>query len=128
MSGLWNYLDRRAVALSDGVVTAATLLLAGLLAIWLDGCAEIGQLSADDAKAATTIAAAVGDTAAAACWPILETTGNAISAAGNSPGVLVAIEEKRAIRIALQNSECQPVWAGVLAQLLKATPAGPFVP
>ena len=43
-------------------------------------------------------------------------------------GLLTTLEEKRAVQMALQNAACQPVWAGVLAELLKATPAAPFVP
>lgn len=128
MAKLWNYVDARAIVLSDGVAAAATLMFVSLLAMWLGGCAEIGQVSANDAKGATTLATAVGDTAGAACWPALETTGAAIAAAGDKPGLLTAIEEKRAVQIALQNTMCGPIWAGVLAELLKATPAAPFVP
>jgi hypothetical protein len=128
MSRLWSLVDRRAVIVSDGIATVATLVLVGLLAMWLEGCAEVGQFSADDAQNAASIAAAVGDSAGSACWPVLEATGNAISAARDKPGILVAIEEKRAVQMALQNAICQSVWAGVLAELLKATPVAPFVP
>ncbi len=128
MSRLWNLVDRRPMILVDGVATIATLVLASLLAIWLVGCARVGQLSADDAGRAAAIATAVGDSSGAACWPILQTTGSAISAAGDNPGIFVAIEQKRALQMVLQNETCQPVWAGVLAELLKATPAAPFVP
>jgi hypothetical protein len=128
MSKLWNLIDDRAVALGDMAATLGALLLAVTLASWLGGCAQIGQFTADDAQSATTVATAVGDTAGAACWPVLAKTGQAIAAAGNSAGLLTAIEEKRAVRIALQDAACQPVWAGVLAELLKATPAAAFVP
>jgi hypothetical protein len=128
MSRLWNLVDRRAVFVSDGVVTTATLVLVGLLAMWLGGCAEVGEFSADDAQKAASIATAVGDLAGVGCWPVLEATGNAITAAGDKPGLLVGIEKKRAVQMALQNASCQPVWAGVLAELLKAGPAAPFVP
>jgi len=128
MSKLWNLIDDRAVALGDMAATLGALLLAVTLASWLGGCAQIGQFTADDAQSATTVATAVGDSAGAACWPVLAKTGQAIAAAGNSAGLLTAIEEKRAVRIALQDAACQPVWAGVLAELLKATPAAAFVP
>lgn len=128
MSKLWNYVDAQATGLGDLVAMAAALGLVALFVMGLGGCAEIGRYSADDAARAATIAAAVGDTAGAGCWPVLEATGNATSAAGDEPGILTAIEEKRALAIALQNPVCEPVWASVLAQLLKATPAAPFVP
>lgn len=128
MSKLWNLIDDRAVALGDMAATLGALLLAVTLASWLGGCAQIGQFTANDAQSATTVATAVGDSAGAACWPVLAKTGQAIAAAGNSAGLLTAIEEKRAVRIALQDTACQPVWAGVLAELLKATPAAAFVP
>jgi hypothetical protein len=128
MSRLWNLVDYRGVFISDCVVTTATLGFVSLFVIWFGGCAEVGQFSADDAQKAASIATAVGDSVAVRCWPILETTGNAVSAAGNNPGILVGIEEKRAVQTALRNTLCQPVWAGVLAELLKATPAAPFVP
>lgn len=128
MSRLWNYVDGCRIALGDGIVTVGAVSLAIVLALWLGGCAQLGQFTANDAQNATAIATAVGDSAGAACWPVLATTGNAIAAAGNSAGLLTAIEEKRAVEIALQDATCQPVWSGVLAQLLKATPAAPFVP
>lgn len=128
MSRLCNFIDRRSVIIGDGIVTTGILALAGLLSMWLGGCAEVGQLSAGDAQKAASIATAVGDSAGAACWPVLQAAGNAISTAGDKPGILVAIEEKRAVQMALQNANCQPVWGGVLAELLKATPAAPFVP
>lgn len=128
MSRLWSFIDKRAIIVNDGIVAIVTLILASFLAVWLGGCAQIGQFGADDAQSATTLAAAVGDSAGAACWPVLEATGNAISAAGDKLGILVAIEAKRAVQLALQNTTCQPVWVGVLAELLKATPVAPFVP
>jgi hypothetical protein len=128
MSKLWNYVDRCALGLGDGIATAGAVSLAIMLGLWLGGCAQVGQFAAGDAQNAAAIATAVGDTAGAACWPALATTGNAIAAGGNSAGVLTGIEEKRAVQMALQNAACQPVWAGVLAELLKATPAAPFVP
>lgn len=128
MSRIWNVVDSCAIIAGDGLVTAATLTLAGLLMIWISGCAEVGQYTAGDAQNAAAVATAVGDSAGAACWPVLATTGTAISAAGDNPGILVGIEEKRAVQMALQNASCQPVWAGVLAELLKATPAAPLLP
>ena len=128
MSKLWNYVDCCKIGLGDGIVTAAAMSLAIMLALWLGGCSQVGQFTAGDAQDATAIATAVGDNAGAACWPVLATTGNAIAAAGNSAGLLTAIEEKRAVEMALQDATCQPVWAGALAELLKATPAAPFVP
>jgi hypothetical protein len=128
MSKLWNYVDCRAINLADGIVTSAAVAMAMMLALWLGGCAQVGQFAADDAQNAAAIATAVGDSCGAACWPVLATAGNAIAATGNSPGVLTAIEEKRALQMAVQSATCQPVWAGVLAELLKATPAAPFVP
>ncbi len=112
----------------DGAIIAGAFVLGSMLVLWLGGCAQLGQVAAQDATNATAIASAVGDTAGAQCWPALATTGGAISAAGNSAGVFTAIEEKRAVRLALQNPACQPIWAGVLAELLKLTPAAPFVP
>jgi len=128
MFRFWNFVDRRNVSLCDGVASMSVLIMASVLALWLTGCAQVGQFSAEDAGNAAAIATAAGDPAGAACWPILEATGNAISSVGDKPGILVAIEEKRAVQMALQNTQCQPVWAGVLAELLKATPAAPFVP
>ncbi|MGH7044924.1 MAG: hypothetical protein ACREE2_00870 [Stellaceae bacterium] len=128
MSKLWNLIDTHSVALGDTAATLGTLLLAATVALWLGGCAQVGQFTANDARSATAVATAVGDSAGAACWPVLATTGEAIAAAGNSAGLLTAIEEKRAVRMALQDAACQPVWAGVLAELLKATPAAAFVP
>lgn len=128
MSKLWDYVDACAIGLGDGIVTAGVVSVAVMLALWLGGCAQVGQFAAGDAENATAIATAVGDSAGAACWPVLATTGNALAAAGNSAGLLTGIEEKRAVQMALQNVACQPVWASVLAELLKATPAAPFVP
>lgn len=128
MQQLWTRIDGRAVALSDGVATTLALLLTSALLLWLGGCAQIGRVGADDARKATAVATAVGDAAGVACWPMIETTGNAIAAAGDKPGILLAIEEQRAVQMALQRAECQPVWAGVLAELLKATPVAPFIP
>ncbi len=128
MSKLWNYVDGCAISLADGVVTSSAVALAVMLALWLGGCAQVGQFATGDAQNAAAIATAVGDSAGAACWPVLATAGNAIVTIGNSSGVLTAIEEKRALQIAVQNAACQPVWAGVLGELLKATPAAPFVP
>jgi len=127
MSRLWYLLDRRTVIFGDSIASAA-LLLAGLLMVWLSGCAEVAQFSADDAEKAAAIATFIGDSDGAACWAVLEATGNAISGVGNQPGIVVAIEEKRAVQMALQNAACQPVWVEVLSQLLKATPAAPFIP
>jgi hypothetical protein len=128
MLKLWNYVDDSAISLADGIVTSGAVALALMLALWLGGCAQVGQFATGDAQNAAAIATAVGDSAGEACWPVLATAGNAIAATGNSPGVLTAIEEKRALQMAVQNATCQPVWAGVLAELLKATPAAPFVP
>jgi hypothetical protein len=128
MSKLWNYVDGCAISLADGIVTSGAIALAMMLALWLGGCAQVGQFAAGDAQNAAAIATAVGDSAGEACWPLLATTGNAVAASGNSVGLLSTIEEKRAVQMALQNAACQPVWAGVLAELLKATPAAPFVP
>ena len=128
MSKLWNYIDGCAINLADGIVTSGAVALAMMLALWLGGCTQVGQFAASDAENAAAIATAVGDSAGATCWPVLATAGNAIAATGNSPGVLTTIEEKRALEMAVQTPTCQPVWAGVLAELLKATPAAPFVP
>jgi hypothetical protein len=128
MSKLWNYVDGSANRLGDGIAAAGAVSLAIILALWLGGCAQIGQFAATDAQSATVLAAAVGDSAGAACWPVLAKTGNAIAATGNSAGVLTAVEEKRAVQMTLQDAACQSVWAGVLAELLKATPAAPLVP
>jgi hypothetical protein len=128
MSRVWNYIDECGVALGDAIVSLGTLAAAIVLALWLGGCAEIGQFTAGDAQNAAAIATAVGDSAGASCWPVLATTGNAIAANSNSAGLLTAIEEKRAMQMALQNTACQPVWTDALAELLKATPAAPFVP
>ena len=128
MAKLWNHVDGWASGLRDGIVAVASVALAVVLTLWLGGCARVGQLAADDANNATAIAAAVGDSVGEACWPLLATTGDAIAASGNSVGVLTALEQKRAVQMALQNSACQPIWAGVLAELLKATPAAPFIP
>ena len=94
----------------------------------LGGCAQLGQITAQDAETAGKVAAAVGDTAGEQCWPVLATTGNAIAATGNSTGILTLIEEKRAFKAALETPTCQPVWAGVLAEVLKLTPVAPLVP
>jgi hypothetical protein len=128
MSKLWNLIDDKSIGLGDGIVTAGVVSLAVVFALWLGGCAQVGRLAAADAQNAASIATAVGDGAGAAYWPVLAATGNAISASGNSAGVLTAIEEKRAVQLALRDTACQPVWVGVLAELLKATPAAPFVP
>jgi hypothetical protein len=128
MSRLWNYVDGCTVGVGDGIVATGAASLAIILTLWLSGCAQIGKISADDAQNASNVATAIGDSAGAACWPVLAVTGNAIAMAGNKPGVLTGIEEQRAIQMALQNVACQPVWAGVLGELLKATPAAPFLP
>jgi hypothetical protein len=128
MSKLWNYVDGCKIGLADGIATSGAVALAFMLTLWLGGCAQVGQFAAGDAQNAAAIATAVGDSAGAACWPVLATAGNAIATTGNSSGVLTAIEEKRALQMAVQDAACQPVWAGVLAELLKATPAAPFVP
>ncbi len=128
MSKLWNYIDGSANRAGDGIMAAGAVSLTIILALWLGGCAQVGQFAAADAQSATALATAVGDSAGAACWPVLATTGNAIAATGNSAGVLTAVEEKRAVQMTLQDAACQSIWAGVLAELLKATPAAPLVP
>jgi hypothetical protein len=128
MSKLWNYIDGSANRAGDGIMAAGAVSLAIILALWLGGCAQVGQFAAADAQSATALATAVGDSAGAACWPVLATTGNAIAATGNSAGVLTAVEEKRAVQMTLQDAACQSIWVGVLAELLKATPAAPLVP
>ncbi|HEV2100492.1 MAG TPA: hypothetical protein VGR45_16425 [Stellaceae bacterium] len=128
MSKLWNYVDRCTVGIADGIAATGAASLGIILALWLTGCAQIGKISAADAQNASNVATAVGDSAGAACWQALAATGNAIAMAGNKPAVLTGIEEQRAIQIALQNATCQPVWAGLLGEFLKATPAAPFLP
>lgn len=128
MSKLWNYIECNPNWLDAGMVAAGGALPVVILALWLGGCAQVGQFAAADAQSATALATAIGDSAGAACWPVLATTGNAIAATGNSAGVLTAVEEKRAVQMTLQDAACQSVWAGVLAELLKATPAAPLVP
>ncbi len=128
MTGLWKLVGRRTVLVGDGIVSIATMILAALLVMWVGGCAELGQFSVDDAEKAASIATVVRDSAAKVCWPVLAATGKAIAAAGDRPGILAGIEEKRAVQMALEDTSCQPIWAGVLAELLKATPAAPFVP
>ena len=98
------------------------------LPVMLGGCAEIGRLSAQDANRAASIAAAVGDSAGVACWPVIQATANAVAGSGDHPGILVTIEESRAAKMALANPVCQPIWAGVLADLLKITPPLSLVP
>lgn len=128
MSKLLDYVDGSATNMGDGIVATGTMALAIVLVIWLGGCAQIGRFAANDAEQATDIAAAVGDNAGKACWPLLATVGNAIAASGSTVGPFTAIEQKRALQVALQDQACQPVWAGVLGELLKATPAAPFLP
>ncbi len=128
MSRFFNYIDGCAVAASDCVATIVALILVSLLAIWLGACAEVGRFSADDAQRAAAIATVVGDPVDATCWPVLETTGEAISAEGGKPGIFTGIEEKRAVQKALENTICQPIWADAMAGLLKASPAAPFIP
>ena len=128
MSKLWNYVDGCGISVADRIVTFGAVALAMMLALWFGGCTQVGQFAAGDAQNAAAIATAVGDSAGEACWPVLATTGNAFVASGNSVGLLTTLEEKRAVQMALQNAACQPVWAGALAELLKATPAAPFVP
>jgi hypothetical protein len=100
-------------------------VLAGLSAT-LCGCAEIGHFSAGDADRAASIAASVGDAAGAACWPVIASTATAVAASGDHPGILAAIEEDRAAKMALANPACAPIWADVFADLLKiASPALP---
>jgi hypothetical protein len=113
---------------ADDIVIAGGFALGSALVLWLGGCAQVGQVAAQDATNAKTIAAAVGDSAGEQCWPVLAKTAGAVAAAGNSPGLFTAIEEKRAARLAFQDPACQPIWAGVLAELLKFTPAAPLVP
>jgi hypothetical protein len=97
-----------------------------VLSATLCGCAEVGRFSADDAERAASIAAAVGDAAGAACWPVIASTANAVAASGGQPGILAAIEENRAAKMMLANPACAPIWADVFADLLKiAAPALP---
>jgi hypothetical protein len=79
MSKLWDYVDGCAITLADGLVTSAAVALAMMLALWLGGCAQVGQFATGDAQNAAAIATAVGDSAGAACWPVLATAGNAIA-------------------------------------------------
>lgn len=102
-------------------------LAAGLAAALLGGCAPLGQFTAADATQAAALATAVGDSAVVACFAGLAAVGNA-AATATKPGLLTAIEEKRAAKTALENPACAPIYAGALADLLKATPAAPLVP
>jgi hypothetical protein len=102
-------------------------VLAGLSAT-LCGCAEIGRFSAEDAERAASIAASAGDAAGAACWPAIAATANAVAASGDHFGILAAIEESRATKMALANPACEPIWAGVLADFLKLAPPELLVP
>jgi hypothetical protein len=128
MSKLLNYIDGCATDLGDGIVAAGAVALALILTLWLAGCARLPQITADDAQNAGALATAVGDDVGEACWPLLATSGKAIATSSNPVGVLTALEQKRALQVALQNTVCQPVWTGVLTELLKATPAAPFIP
>lgn len=128
MSKLLDYLDGHTTEFGDSIVAFGTVTLAIALTIWVTGCAQVGRFSSEDAQQAAQIATAVGDNAGKACWPVLATTGTAIAASGNTVGAFTAIEQKRALQMALQNTACQPVWASVLGELLRATPAAPFVP
>ena len=118
----------RLTARADDIVIAGGFALGSVLVLWLGGCTQIGQVVAQDAMNAKTTAAAVGDNAGEQCWPVLAQTAGAVADAGSSPGVLTTIEEKRAVGLALGNPACQPIWAGVLAELLKFTAAAPLVP
>jgi len=101
-----------------------------LVLVLLSGCAQVGQYGAQDAATAAGIAAAVGDTAGAQCWPVWETITSAIAAAGGKPGVFTAVEEQRAFKIAIASPSCQPVATDLLAELLKLgiPGAGALVP
>jgi hypothetical protein len=111
-------------------ITTIRYLLPVLIggSLTLGGCAEIARVSADDANQAASIAAAVGDAAGAACWPMIAATANAIAEAADHPGILAAIEENRAVKTALANPACQPIWAEVLADLLKLSPPALLIP
>jgi hypothetical protein len=104
------------------------LFLVASVLLVVAGCAEIDRFTAEDAGNAAEIAAAVGDPAGAACWPMLATTANALAAPGDRPGILTAIEQSRAAQMAITNPACQPIWAGVAIKLLKLFPADAFVP
>ncbi len=108
--------------------SAFRFLMPVLAGLTLCGCAEVGRFSAEDAERAASIAASAGDAAGAACWPAVAATANAVAASGDHPGVLAAIEESRATEMALANPACEPIWAGVLADLLKLAPPELLVP
>jgi hypothetical protein len=42
---LWNRIDGCAIVVSDAVAAGLSLLLIGLMAIWLTGCAKVGQVT-----------------------------------------------------------------------------------
>jgi hypothetical protein len=104
------------------LLPAIAIVLAGLA-----GCAQVGQFTAADATQAAAIATATGDTGVVACYQAFETLGTA-QAAATQAGLLSLIESKRALKLALENPACQPLYGDALAELLKATPAAPFVP
>ena len=109
--GLWSFIDRRAVIVNDGIRRCGNTGIGGLLAIWLGAAPKSANSGADDAQRRRPLPQRSG-TCGSACWPVLEATGKRHSAAGDKPGILVAIETKRAVQLALQNATCQPVWAG----------------
>jgi hypothetical protein len=126
-NGIGSFIERGSNSLNN-LIIGAVFVVAALAMCWLSGCAQVGQLTSQDATQAAKLAAVVGDAAGVQCWPVLATTGMAIADAGNSKGLLTLIEEKRAIHAALTEAACQPIWSGVLAELLKFTPAAPLVP
>ena len=94
-----------------------------ILAALLSGCSQLGQLTAADAQNAAAI-----DPPGAPCYMAIGTTATALGAAQSNAGLLTALATKRALSGDLQSPACAPIEASLLAELLKLTPAAPFVP
>lgn len=103
----------------SGWAGAAAIVALTLLA----GCAQLGTFTANDATNAAAI-----DPAHAACYGAIGAVGSAKAAVTGSDGIMTIVATKLALKSALQSPGCAAIEAEVLATILKATPAAPFIP
>ena len=103
----------------------AASMPAGALALALlaSACAPLGQFTAGDAANAAWI-----DPSGASCYQAIGAIGASTGGVTQDRGLLTAIATKRAVKGALQGSDCAPLEADILGEILKATPAAPLVP
>ena len=95
-------------------------------AIFVSGCAQVGQLTATDAMQAAAMASAFskidqGAAGRVSCYNALGLAGGNVGGA-TQPGILSLVEGTMEYQIAMQQPQCQAIAGWVLMQIARKTP------